>query len=130
LLDDGPVSPLYPRGAAAYIKQHGLHGQVLNNFIWGGYLRFMLGPGHEMFVDGRTLDIDRYRDYNRLLKLSGGGENLPVFRGLLEKYRFDYVVLPKTYQGQPLWMNWALSLLPGWRLGYDDGMAVVYYRLP
>jgi len=130
LRDVGPVSASYPAGAVAYIRQQGLHGQVLNNFVWGGYLRFMLGPGHEMLVDGRTLDISRFRDYNQLLSFGGGFENVRAFREILDKYRFDYVILPKAYNGQPLWMNWVLSQLPGWRLGYDDGLAVVCYRLP
>ena len=52
----GPDAPGYPCAAADYVADHVARhsGHVLNNFSWGGYLEWRLGPEYQAFMDGRT----------------------------------------------------------------------------
>ncbi|MBV8781891.1 MAG: hypothetical protein JO353_10880 [Phycisphaerae bacterium] len=74
----GPGTPGYPCGAAEYVESNVPHrtGHVLNEFTWGGYLAWRLGPAYQTFMDGRTqvfsgtfwqktcmADADNYRRY-------------------------------------------------------------------
>jgi hypothetical protein len=53
---NGPDTPGYPCGAAAYVAANVRpgNGRILNDFTWGGYLDWRLGPGYQTFMDGRT----------------------------------------------------------------------------
>ncbi len=42
---------LYPAGALAYMREHGLEGRIFNTYHWGGYL---IWQGYRVFIDGRT----------------------------------------------------------------------------
>lgn len=53
---NGADAPGYPTGAAAYVEQHvrPTTGHLINEFSWGGYLAWRLGPRFQVLVDGRT----------------------------------------------------------------------------
>jgi len=52
----GPDAPGYPCEAAAFVQQKiaPTNGRILNEFPWGGYLDWRLGPTYQTFLDGRT----------------------------------------------------------------------------
>jgi hypothetical protein len=52
----GPDTPGYPCGAAAFVDQTvpPSTGRILNEFSWGGYLDWRLGPKFQTLIDGRT----------------------------------------------------------------------------
>lgn len=52
----GPGAPGYPCAAAEYVSRdlHPLRGRVINEFDWGGYLEWQLGPAYQPLLDGRT----------------------------------------------------------------------------
>jgi len=53
----GPEAPGYPTAAADYVARHvsPRAGRILNDFTWGGYLEYRLGPsGFQTLMDGRT----------------------------------------------------------------------------
>lgn len=53
----GPDAPGYPTAAADYIAHHvpARSGRIVNDFTWGGYLEYRLGPsGFQTLMDGRT----------------------------------------------------------------------------
>jgi hypothetical protein len=53
---NGPDTPGYPCGAAAFVAGNvrAVNGRVLNDFSWGGYLAWRLGPTYQTLMDGRT----------------------------------------------------------------------------
>jgi hypothetical protein len=53
---NGPGTPGYPCDAAEYVEENiqPTTGRVLNEFSWGGYLDWRLGPTYRTFLDGRT----------------------------------------------------------------------------
>ena len=52
----GPATPGYPCDAAAFVSDRiePRTGRVLNEFTWGGYLEWRLGPRFQTLMDGRT----------------------------------------------------------------------------
>ena len=42
-----------PAGAVAFMEQHGLHGNILNQYEWGAYLVWHAGGDSKVFIDGR-----------------------------------------------------------------------------
>ncbi|MEO8610817.1 MAG: hypothetical protein ABI690_23170 [Chloroflexota bacterium] len=94
-------------------------GPMFNSYNWGGYLMYFL-PEYPVFVDGRT---DLYGDdflSNDYLKTATGG---PGWRETLDKYKVNLVVV-EAQSG--LASN--LREEPGWKLDYEDKMAVVFVR--
>jgi hypothetical protein len=55
---NGPDAPNYPCAAADFVADHiaarGASGRVINEFSWGGYLEWRLGPKFKTLLDGRT----------------------------------------------------------------------------
>jgi hypothetical protein len=94
-------------------------GPMFNSYNWGGYMMYFL-PDYPVFVDGRT---DLYGDdflTNDYLKTATGG---PGWRDTLDKYGVNLVVV-EAQSG--LARN--LREEPGWKLDYEDDMAVVFVR--
>jgi hypothetical protein len=53
---NGPLMPGYPAGAAAWVERNVTPrtGRLVNDYNWGGYLSWRLGPKFKVFLDGRT----------------------------------------------------------------------------
>jgi hypothetical protein len=107
-----------PVQVAEYINRERPEGLMFNSYNWGGYLMFA-APDFPVFVDGRT---DLYGDeflteYLNVLYL---GEN---WRETLDKYHVSWVVIEKRSV-----LARALRSEPGWRVAYEDEMAVLFER--
>ena len=108
-----------PVKVMAHLAAEHPHGPMFNSYNWGGYLMYFL-PDYPVFVDGRT---DLYGDdflSNDYLKTATGG---PGWRDTLDKYGVNLVVV-EAQSG--LASN--LREEPGWKLDYEDKMAVVFVR--
>lgn len=53
---NGPYMPGYPAAAAAYVEAYipPRTGRIINEYTWGGYLSWRLGPRFKVLLDGRT----------------------------------------------------------------------------
>lgn len=110
-------SEFLPVDAAAYLNEANPPGPMFNSYNWGGYLMFA-APQYPVFVDGRT---DLYGEFLRKwLRAALGGSD---WREILEEYAIRLVVVEK---GSGLEMN--LREEPGWRLDYEDDLAVIFVR--
>lgn len=110
---------LLPVKVTAHLASERPPGPMFNSYNWGGYLMYFL-PDYPVFVDGRT---DLYGDTfltNDYLKTATGG---PAWRETLDKYGVNLVVV-EAQSG--LASN--LRDEPGWKLDYEDEMAVVFVR--
>lgn len=112
------VARSFPRGAVEYLRQHPVAGRMLNEYDWGGYLIWSLGPAHKVFIDGRA-DIYEYggvlSDYFRMINVE------PDTLFLLRKYGVKACLLKRE---APL--GTLLAALPGWEPVYTDELSVVF----
>ncbi len=108
----------YPRDAVAYLRTHPVAGPMLNEYGWGGYLIWALGPTHKVFIDGRA-DIYEYggvlEDYLHIVRLD------PNALPLLRKYGIEACLIARKAPLATL-----LASQPDWERVYADEVAAVY----
>jgi hypothetical protein len=108
-----------PVAAVRFIRQSGLRGPMLNDYVWGGYLIWAL-PEQKVFVDGRGDVYDwagvlaQYRDWVSL-------DADPA--RLLDDYRIGFCLLPVASPAARF-----MPHLAGWTKVYSDPVAVVFAR--
>ena len=121
----------YPAGVLPYLKSHALHGNVLNLYLWGGYLGFH-DPELKDFIDSRV-DIFQYagvfEDYLTLM----GADNLRNRPDqIFEKYNIRYVLFPPSDSKNPLHAEGELSYIleqdPHWKTLYKDKVCILIER--
>jgi hypothetical protein len=113
------VAKSSPVEAVNYIRQAGLTGRMLNDYVFGGYLIWAL-PEQKVFIDGRCDLFDWtgvLSEYGRWATL----EEDPKL--LLDKYHIDYCLLRKTAPETRV-----LRYLPGWWKLYEDDVATIFVR--
>jgi hypothetical protein len=115
---DAQVRRGNPTAAADYIRQAGLSGPMLNEYVFGGYLTWAL-PEHKVFIDGRGDVYDWtgvFAEYGRWATLSED----PAL--LLDKYKINLCLLSKD--------SLPARVLPylGWKAVFSDGVASVWVR--
>jgi hypothetical protein len=123
----------YPAGVLPYLQAHPPQGNVLNFYLWGGYLGWH-DPNFKDFVDSRV-DIFEYagvlKDYLDVLGVDAL-EHHPD--PLLDKYKIRYVVFPpgdatnKLLNGGGL--VYVLEHDPRWKVLYKDKVSELLERQP
>lgn len=112
-----------PVGAADYLSDIGLRGNVFNTYASGAYLVYRLYPGIRVTMDSRNevYGEDLYRLYARTLTDSDALEDL------LGRLRAAAVVLEWPGQGM---MTAAATVhrAKSWRPVFFDDVAVIYLR--
>lgn len=123
VLDDKTVLPALeatlPVSAANYMRETQPPQPMFNSYNWGGYLMFAL-PDYPVFVDGRT---DLYGDAflsNEYLQTAIGA---PGWRDTFARYGINTVIVEASSG-----LARTLREAPGWTLGYEDTLAVVFVR--
>lgn len=113
------IDQAFPTEAIAYLEQNAVRGNMLNEYVWGGYF-IWAAPDRKVFIDGRT-DIFDWTgvlgEYMRWHTLQEPPNKL------LDRYEIDYCVLAANSQ-----IGRAVALLPNWRQAYADDVAVVFTR--
>ena len=112
---------IFPVGAANWMLENPVAGNMFNDLNWGGYLLYRMWPEHLVFVDSQS-DFygERFiRDYADTL--AGRGD----WEAQLNRYQVAWVLIPP---GAGL----ADQLLKDgdWRMAYRDATAVVFVREP
>jgi hypothetical protein len=109
----------YPTRALPYLQTHPLEGNMMNFYLWGGYLGWN-DRNLKIFLDSRV-DIFEYagvlKDYFEVL---GVRNSKPVF----DKYNIRYVLFPQSEI-----LTYALEHDPEWRVLYRDSMTVLLERV-
>ena len=116
-----------PAGAATFLLNHHITGRLFNTYEQGGYLIWRLWPQNRVFVDGRALNEQAFRDYREITYGSQSG----ALR-LLDQYGAD-VILVNSYE----YFTGAVHLLvpeladprqTAWKLVYRDDEGMVFLR--
>ena len=113
----GPDTPGYPCAAADFVQTNitPTSGHVLNEFTWGGYLAWRLGPQFQTFMDGRT------QLYSASFWRSTCMAKPTDFRNYLAHIPADAAIVPADHGP----MHDAVIAL-GWKCVYADDRAAVY----
>jgi hypothetical protein len=126
------VEETYPSGMLTYLHEHPPQGNVLNFYLWGGYMEWH-DRGFRVFIDSRV-DIFEYegvlKDYLVLLG-ADAMENRPD--PILEKYKIRYVLFPRKDNPNPLLnapgisgnLVHVLENDPNWKTLYKDNVSVL-----
>ena len=114
------IAEAYPVGVVPFLQSHPLHGNMLNYYLWGGYLGWH-NPQIKDFVDSRV-DIFEYegvlKDYLDILSLN----NIDT---IINKYKIRYVLFAPG-EG----FTYALQHDPQhWKLLYQDKVCLLFERL-
>ena len=118
----------YPAGVISHLKANPPQGNVLNFYLWGGYLGWN-DPDLKIFVDSRV-DIFEYagvlKDYLDLLGVDNF-EHRP--EPILEKYNIRYVLFPPSDSKNPLHAAGQLANVlehdPHWKTLYRDKVCIL-----
>jgi hypothetical protein len=121
----------YPAGLLPYLKAHPPQGNLVNYYLWGGYLEWN-APDVKMFIDSRV-DIFEYagvlQDY---LDLLGSDSLVRRIDPILQKYNARYVLFPPGDSSNALLRGSGLIYLlqhdPHWKVAYQDKVCVLMER--
>ena len=109
-----------PAGAVAFMEQHGLHGNILNQFEWGEYLAWHVGTDSRVFIDGRCELV--YPDWliRQYAIFFYGMEGAD---GVLDAFPHDFVLIGPHTKGYEV-----VSRDARWQLIYRDATAALFAR--
>lgn len=111
----------YPEGAVAFIKKHGIKGNMLNSHPWGGYLIWNSYPDIKPYIDGRFFHRRFYDEYYHILSAGAGWQDI------LARYDISMVLMPYSADGKGT-LNDRLFSSVAWRLVYWDDACLLYVR--
>jgi hypothetical protein len=107
-----------PAKAVAFLNRNHLSGQMLNEYVYGGYLIWG-APQYPVFIDGRGDVFDAtgvFAEYMDWIQLRSDPKEL------LNKYRIDFCLLARQSP-----MVRVLSLLQ-WKMVYSDENSAILVR--
>jgi hypothetical protein len=115
----------YPYDAVRFIKENDLQGEMMNEYVWGGYLIWQL-PEHKTFIDGRmaawrTDDGYYMEDYRKMYVKTQ--ENPELLEEYIDKYDVGWVLFKpdsniiKYLKGEK-----------GWKVAYEDDISVILVK--
>jgi len=109
-----------PVGAVGFMTAHGLGGNVLGEYSWGGYLIWHAPAGSRVFIDSRFEMVYPPRVQRDYLDFVRCG---PEASAVLAAYPTDYVLMPAQSAASRF-----MAAQPGWRLVYRDPVAALFAR--
>jgi hypothetical protein len=119
----------FPVGAADFILQNDLKGNMYNFFNWGGYLIWRLAPERKVFVDGRTLDSVVYEQASIIDKAVVDPQSgMPIWKYLLDEHHVEYVVISCSGDSRSFPLCQALKRDRDWVYVFSDQTSAIFVR--
>ncbi len=116
-----------PKGAADFLSDVEIKGNMFNEYGFGGYLVWRLYPEKMVFIDTRSLEPDITYEY-RVVAFAIDRPHLS-WKGVIKKYNISYFVI------QPLWQNGKIMPVveelfdsKEWVLIYADHLSLIFVR--
>jgi hypothetical protein len=110
----------YPVGAIAYLRAHPQPTGMFNEYGYGGYLIWQLGPQHKVFIDGRA-DMYEYsgvfQDYMHIANINSDTLSL------LGKYGIQSCLISRKNS-----LVTVLAASPEWKQTYTDEFSTIFVR--
>jgi len=114
-----------PVGAAEYIHQHGLAGNIFHPQIFGDYLIWRLWPQQRSFIDGRVhlFGLDFVKEYQLLLYACR-------WEDVLSRWNIKYLLLHNTSDDEEAPKLIDSARTSGlWKQVYVDDVAVLFEKV-
>lgn len=108
-----------PVQAVRFIQTHHLSGNMLNDYVYGGYL-IWAAPDHPVFIDGRS---DVFESTGVLAEYGKWAWLQTDPNVLLKQYNIGFCLLAHTSP-----MAHVLPFLPNWKTVYSDNMSTIFIR--
>ncbi len=127
----GVLENKYPEGAAKFLKDNPVHGNMFNPYVWGGYLIWALYPDYKVFIDGRGLIPEVFFQEVRVFGASQKPvEGLPEWKAFLNAYKVNSIVMFSVgnFSGRLVPLIPAILNDPEWHLVYMDNISLVFVR--
>ena len=121
----------YPEGAARFLKENRIPGNMFNPYVWGGYLMWELYPDYKVFIDGRGLIGEVFFQEVRVLGASRQPvEQLPEWKAILKAYNVDFIITYSVdnFTGRLVPLIPALLNDPAWHLIYMDNISLIFLQ--
>jgi len=116
-----------PKGAADFLSNLEIKGNMFNEYGFGGYLIWRLYPEKKVFIDGRLLAVDVYREYQVVAYAAEGPKQ--SWEDIIKRYNFSYIIIPPIqYQGTIFPIVEKLFDSEDWVLIYTDHQSFVFIR--
>jgi len=109
-----------PSGAVAFMQQHDIRGNLLNNYDWGAYLIWHVAPQSRLFIDGRCETVYPDSVINDYVQLYF---NFAQAGRVLRAYPHDLILIPPEAPVFRFLQNSA-----EWKPIYHDETAVLFAR--
>jgi hypothetical protein len=110
----------YPVAAIQYLRLHPQPTGMFNDYSYGGYLIWQLGPQHKVFIDGRA-DLYEYsgvfQDYAHIANLDSNALSL------LGKYNIQSCLIKRKTGLATL-----LAASSDWKQAYADDQSAIFVR--
>lgn len=112
-----PCEETSASGALAFARTHGLSGNVLNAYNFGGTLIF---HGIKTYIDGRTDQLFLDGFMNTSIKM-GTPAGKSILQGELHEHAIKWALLTTDDSRIPFFRE-----LSGWRKAYEDKFSIIY----
>jgi hypothetical protein len=131
LFKSGIRSIRYPEGAARFLEENRISGNMFNPYVWGGYLIWKLYPDYKVFVDGRGLIGDIFFQEVKIMDAYARPvEGMPEWKALLNAYNVNFILTFSVgnFNGRLVPLIPALLSDPEWHLVYMDNISLIFVR--
>jgi hypothetical protein len=119
----------WPAEAVSFIKKNELTGNMFNQYEWGGYIIWALGPQYKTFIDGRCLNEAADRHYLQILSAYAGDDPVhPIWKRLLDIYDVQFILVSAVSHGEVIPLVASLYVDPEWELVFADGKSLIFIR--
>jgi len=114
----------FPTKAVSYIQKHTLKGNIFNQFVYGGFLEYVLYP-RQLFMDGRTIPYPccRVQDYYAL-QMADSTMTTAEFNNatqvFFDKYNLTIAILVMDSDNSGEVLSQALQSNPSWKIVFSD----------
>ena len=110
----------FPVDAVNWLETHPQHGNMFNQFSWGGYILYRMWPQQKVFIDGQT---DFYGealtlDYVRVRDLRGNWQQI------LAKYNISWAIIGSDQIN----LSSALQKELNWKIIYQDKTSIILHH--
>ncbi len=118
----------YPDGAASFIEQAHLPGEILNTYDEGGFILWRLGEQHRDYIDGRAIPFGT-GIFDKQLQLMAASPDSAAWQDIADSYNINTFVLSlERRQKTPLARLKDFCDSKIWRPVYLDEVAAVFVR--
>jgi tetratricopeptide (TPR) repeat protein len=118
----------YPEGAAGFVEEANLPGEVINTYDEGGFVVWRLGEHHRDYIDGRAIPFGTSIFENQL-RLMAASLDSAEWQHVADRYGINTFILSlERRQKTPLARLKDFCASQNWRPVYLDEIAAVFVR--